>query len=114
GIIGYEINLYMQDYLAKTGTLLVLIFGLFVFLLLRVKISPDAIKTFFEKRQQEREAAEEEKRLQELAAQDQAQNASENITAPPVNNTYEADEEDDLDLENIELKTIPSSQFEIN
>ncbi|QEE50650.1 DNA translocase FtsK [Flavobacterium alkalisoli] len=114
GIIGYEINLYMQDYLAKTGTLLVLIFGLFVFLLLRVKISPDAIKTFFEKRQQEREAAEEEKRLQEIAAQEQAQNTPQNITVPTVNNTYDTDEEDDLDLENIELKTVPSSQFEIN
>lgn len=53
GVIGFEINLFLQSYLGKTGTLLLLIFGLFVFLLLRVKISPDVIKSIFEKKQKE-------------------------------------------------------------
>lgn len=108
GVIGYEMNLFMQDYLGKTGTLLVLIFGLFAFLLLRVKISPDTLKTFFEKRQQEKEATLEEKQLND-------QNL-ENVVTSPV--TAEHTSEEDLydeDLEKIELKTNPpSSQFEIN
>ena len=108
GVIGYEMNLFMQDYLGKTGTLLVLIFGLFAFLLLRVKISPDTLKTFFEKRQQEKEAAMEEKQLND-------QDLENAVTAPV---TAEHTSEEDLydeDLEKIELKTNPpSSQFEIN
>src|SRR5690606_37883462 len=97
GVIGYEINLYMQDYLAKTGTLLVLIFGLVVFLILRIKISPDAIKAYFEKRQQEREAAEEERKLQEMAAQQ----ADSNFTAAPIQtNNSTTPTEPDYDEEN--------------
>jgi S-DNA-T family DNA segregation ATPase FtsK/SpoIIIE len=49
GVIGFEMNDYLQDYLGKTGTLLVLIFGLIVFLIFRIKVSPDAIKNAFEK-----------------------------------------------------------------
>lgn len=118
GVIGYEMNLYMQDFMGKTGTLLVLIFGLFVFLLFRVKISPDAIKTFFEKKQQERLQREEEKAM---AAAMQAENSEdEEIEVTPTPPAYplnmNADEEDydDEELEKIELKTIPPSQFEIN
>jgi S-DNA-T family DNA segregation ATPase FtsK/SpoIIIE len=28
GTVGYELNLFLQDYIGKTGTLLILIFGL--------------------------------------------------------------------------------------
>lgn len=48
GVIGYEVNLFIQDYLGKSGTLLVLMFALAIFLFLKVKISPDAIKALFE------------------------------------------------------------------
>lgn len=51
GIIGYEMNLFMQDYLGKTGTFLSLIFGVFVFLFMRIKISPDFFKSLFEKKE---------------------------------------------------------------
>ena len=49
GVIGFEMNDYLRDYLGKTGTLLVLIFGLMIFLIFRIKISPDGIKNVFEK-----------------------------------------------------------------
>ena len=32
GTIGYELNLFLQDYLGKTGTFLVLLFGLIIYL----------------------------------------------------------------------------------
>lgn len=53
GFVGFETNLFIQDYLGKSGTLLILTFALAVFLFLRVKISPDAIKTFFERKPEE-------------------------------------------------------------
>ena len=49
GVVGYELNQFMQDYIGKTGTLLVLIFGIIIYLIFKIKISPDAVKSFFEK-----------------------------------------------------------------
>lgn len=49
GVIGFEMNAFLQDYLGKPGTLLVLIFGVILFLIFRIKVSPDAIKNAFEK-----------------------------------------------------------------
>jgi S-DNA-T family DNA segregation ATPase FtsK/SpoIIIE len=112
GVIGYEINMYIQDYLGKTGTLLVLVLGLFVYLLFRVKISPDAIKTFFEKKEKE---FEEEPGTEELV-----QDSMANPIATPFDEQITEDngenDIDDEDLDKIELKTVPPtpSMFEIN
>ena len=38
GTIGYEMNLFSQDYLGKTGTLLVLLFGLIIYLIFKINI----------------------------------------------------------------------------
>ncbi|KAF2518798.1 DNA translocase FtsK [Flavobacterium salilacus subsp. salilacus] len=111
GVIGFEVNLFMQDYLGKTGTMLVLIFGLFVFLLLRVKISPDVIKSLFERKQRE---------VQETAENDAI--TPNNITTPTPENaiadyepaiTTDIDESEEDELEKMEL-TVRPSQFEIN
>lgn len=40
GTIGFEINTYLQDYLGKIGTALLLLFVLIVFLAVRFKLSP--------------------------------------------------------------------------
>jgi S-DNA-T family DNA segregation ATPase FtsK/SpoIIIE len=48
GIIGYELNLFLQDYIGKTGTLLILIFGLIVYVIFKLKLSPERIQSFFE------------------------------------------------------------------
>ena len=53
GTIGYELNLFSQDYIGKTGTLLTLIFGLIIYLVFKIKISPEKIKSFFERTQKE-------------------------------------------------------------
>jgi len=53
GTIGYEMNQFFQDYIGKIGTFLILIFGLIIYLLFKIKISPDSIKMFFEKKKKE-------------------------------------------------------------
>jgi len=53
GTIGYELNLFLQDYIGKTGTLLVLIFGLNIYLIFKIKISPEKIQSFFENTKKE-------------------------------------------------------------
>jgi S-DNA-T family DNA segregation ATPase FtsK/SpoIIIE len=48
GVVGYELNLFAQDYIGKTGTLLVLIFGIVIYAIFKMKLSPDKIQSFFE------------------------------------------------------------------
>lgn len=56
GIIGYEMNLFSQDYIGKTGTLLVLIFGLVIYLIFKIKVSPESIHNFIENSKKEIES----------------------------------------------------------
>lgn len=114
GVIGFEMNLFMQDYLGKTGTGLILVFALFLFLIFKVKISPDAIKELFEKKPED-EAEEPEHSITD--------NSSAPVAAaafpPAMENAFNEPEDEDDGLENIELKTVspvtlPPSQFEIN
>jgi len=51
GIIGFEMNLFFQDYIGKIGTILLLILALVSYLIFRLQISPQNIKSFFEKTQ---------------------------------------------------------------
>ena len=53
GTIGYEMNLFLQDYVGKTGTILILIFGLIVYLVFKLNITPESLKLFFDKKKTE-------------------------------------------------------------
>jgi S-DNA-T family DNA segregation ATPase FtsK/SpoIIIE len=53
GTIGYEMNLFFQDYLGKAGTLLVIVLSIIVYIIFKIKVSPDSIKSFFEKKQKD-------------------------------------------------------------
>ncbi|GIZ08707.1 DNA translocase FtsK [Flavobacterium sp. UMI-01] len=48
GVVGYELNLFLQDYIGKTGTLLVLIFGIVIYAIFKMKLSPEKILSYFE------------------------------------------------------------------
>ncbi|UMB54761.1 DNA translocase FtsK [Lutibacter sp. A64] len=47
GIIGFELNNYLQQFLGKTGLLLVLLFLLISYLVIRFKLTPEKIKNLF-------------------------------------------------------------------
>lgn len=49
GVVGYEMNLFLQDYLGKAGTAFVLIFAFIIYLIFKIRISPDSIKALFER-----------------------------------------------------------------
>jgi S-DNA-T family DNA segregation ATPase FtsK/SpoIIIE len=53
GTVGYELNLFLQDYIGKTGTLLVLFFGLIIYVMFKIKLSPERIQSFFENTKKE-------------------------------------------------------------
>ncbi len=96
GTIGYEMNLFSQDYIGRAGTLLVLILGITIYLIFKIKISPDTIKAFFERNKKEM--------ADDLAT----------IKMPVSESSYNLEEfaVKEEDIEEPELK-VPS-QFEIN
>ncbi|MES2573765.1 MAG: DNA translocase FtsK [Bacteroidota bacterium] len=104
GTIGYELNLFSQDYIGKTGTLLVLLFGIVIYLIFKIKVSPEKIKSFFEKTQKEIKT-------------DLSSVAPSNIPAYNLEEFAVAEKEEeteDEELDGIHLKTVSGSQFEIN
>jgi DNA segregation ATPase FtsK/SpoIIIE, S-DNA-T family len=99
GTVGYELNLFLQDYLGKTGALLVLIFGVIIYLVFKIKISPDSIQSFF---QAKKEAIKED--LSPIN----------NATGSLYNLEEFAVEDEDEDLEPRLISETKKSQFEIN
>ncbi|RUT68534.1 DNA translocase FtsK [Flavobacterium cupreum] len=100
GTIGYELNLFSQDYIGKTGTLLALLFGLIVYLIFKIKLSPEKIQSYFDSTKNDIKS--ELSTLKTPAQTESAYNLEEFAVEEP-------DEEPD----NIHLKT-EDTQFEIN
>ena len=96
GTVGYEMNQFIQDYIGKIGTLLAIVFAIVIYLIFKIKISPDTIKTFFEKKQKD-------------IREDIDSLTSADNSGPAYN--LEEFEVKEIELEEPTLKT---SQFEIN
>lgn len=99
GTIGFELNLFLQDYIGKTGTLLTLLFGLIVYLIFKIKLSPEKIQSYFDSTKNELKS--------ELGS----------LNTPKPESAYNLEEfaieEDDPELDNIHLKN-EDTKFEIN
>ena len=97
GTIGYEMNLFSQAYIGKSGTLLVLLLGIIIYLIFKIKISPDTIKAFFERTKKEIDT--------ELTP----------ANRPVSEGLYNLEEFAVAEEEEIEVPILkPASQFEIN
>ncbi len=103
GTIGYEMNLFFQDFVGKTGTILLLVAGLIVYLLFKIKMSPESIKTFFEKKKKE---ITDDINEMKSKSSDGAYNLEE----------YAIDEKEEEPVADFDLGEVlkPTSQFEIN
>jgi DNA segregation ATPase FtsK/SpoIIIE, S-DNA-T family len=98
GTVGYELNLFLQDYIGKTGTLLALLFGLIIYVIFKIKLSPEKIMSFFENTKKEIKT--------DL-------NTAPTTKGESAYNLEEFAVAEENGLENIELKP-KASQFEIN
>ena len=106
GVIGFEMNMFFQDYIGKIGTLLILLFSTAIFLIFKIKISPDAIKTFFENRSAEAENIA-NKSANAVAEHGDAYNLEEFIAD-------EEEMEEPILVDQPEKTWKPTSQFDIN
>ena len=102
GTIGYELNLFLQDYIGKTGTLLTLLFGLIVYLIFKIKVSPEKIQSYFDSTKNELKSELDSIKKPQQQDPESAYNLEEF-----------AIEEEDPGLDNIHLKK-DDTKFEIN
>lgn len=79
GIVGYEIHSFIADYTGIVGTIFVLIFNLTIFLIYKIKMSPDKVKDFLEKKNQ--------------SIEDELIVGEDNITQVPIAETNKIEEE---------------------
>ena len=104
GTVGYELNMFLQDYIGKIGTLLVLFFGLIIYLIFKIKISPDKIQSFFENTKKEIKTG--------LGSTIGNNTSTYNLEEYAVEEAYDYNDEDE-EIEGIHLKAT-GSQFELN
>lgn len=104
GTIGFEINDFLRVFVGNVGTVLILIFGVLIYLFFKVKISPDAIKTYFESKQKQMSED-----LAELQTAKDSNSAAYNLEEYAVEDINDAPEES---IEEPYIK--PASQFELN
>ncbi len=108
GIIGFELNSFFQDLIGKTGTFLIILFGIVIYLIFKIRISPDKIKSWFTKQELEEDLISKQK----------------NSSGTAYILEEFATDEDDLELDKFKFKSDeeelgeitlkPTSQFEIN
>ncbi len=53
GVLGFEINDLLQDYMGKTGTILLLTFLAIVYLVIRLKVTPEKVTALFQSTKKE-------------------------------------------------------------
>lgn len=53
GTLGYELNYLLQDFLGKTGTLLLIVFTVFIYSVFKFGLTPERFKTLFESTKKE-------------------------------------------------------------
>ena len=109
GVIGFEMNAFLQDFIGKTGTLLVLIFGVIIYLIFKIKVSPDKIKTMFESSKNQDLNTSEKVENVNFKTYNLEEFATDEESEKDKKFEFKSDEED---LGEITLK--PISQFEIN
>lgn len=109
GTVGYEMNTFLQDYIGSTGTLLVLVLGIIIYLIYKIKVSPDAIKSFFERKKKE---IDEEMARKKAAAAAATVAVAENPAGYNLEEYATDEEPEDEFIPEPELK--PASKFEIN
>jgi len=104
GTIGYELNLFLQDYIGKTGTLLTLLFGLIIYLIFKIKLSPEKIQSYFDSTKKEFKSE-----LNTLKPAVNEPESAYNLEEFAIKEELESDPE----IDDIHIKTV-DTQFELN
>ncbi len=104
GTIGYEINTFLQDYIGKIGTALLLLFGLITYLAIRFKVTFESIANLFKSAKKD--------------IKDEFSQANDTHTIPPIDNNLSEEAEAiktafDIPLENNKLPVKEEAKPEV-
>lgn len=102
GVVGFEVNAYLQDFIGKAGTMLLLVLGVVIYLIFKVRISPDAIKTFV--KNQKKEVSQEMQQAIDQQKEDELKEQASH--APEVAVTLPTPTEEEEDFGEITLKAV--------
>ena len=113
GLVGYEMNDFMQDYAGKIGVLLLLIFGL-VFIAVRLfNVTPEEIVGFFKSRKEAISSEFKASKARRTQADEEIMKGSVNDEVPVVIDTYTHKTEiPHLEKEKDELQVTTSTESE--
>jgi S-DNA-T family DNA segregation ATPase FtsK/SpoIIIE len=116
GTVGFEMNLFIQDYIGKTGVGLLLTFSVILFLIFKIKVSPDKIKDILERPNKElKDELNQKDLLQDSSFEDNTSSIQDDVVGSTVITAGDDDfiiREDEEAISKIEMKT--TSSFEIN
>ncbi len=100
GVVGFEISAYLQDYLGYSGTVIVLIFSLLIFLVAKFELSTDKVGSYFEKKKEDLKArmpvaenATEAYNLEEFAVDENAEESFEPVVEEKAASKFEINKE---------------------
>jgi len=109
GTVGFEMNLFIQDYIGKVGVGLLLAFSFILFLIFKIKVSPDKIKDILERPNKElKEELNQNDVSKEVSFEDNSKPLAEIV---PTEDDFNSREDEEA-ISKIEMK--PTSSFEIN
>lgn len=107
GMIGFESNDFLQDYIGFIGTLLLLIFVAIVYLVLRLNVTPELVSIYFHKTK--KEVNKEFKNAKEQIGRSEREKVNvkrgqkDNSSKDQVNQTYK--ETSEYEAQNLEVQT---------
>jgi len=99
GVMGFELNSYLQDFIGKIGTVLLLVFATFIYLIFKLNFTPDKILAYFEERRKEmqNELSESHQEVKEKMEETPivSMNGSQQVEPEPiVKSSFEINKED--------------------
>ena len=97
GMIGFETNDFLQDYLGFAGTILLLAFILIVYLVARLNVTPEAVAKYFHKTKKEVSQDFDEAQQQSVSTNTSEENP-ETIEAPIVKENTSTSKETEAEL----------------
>ncbi|MBO0593264.1 DNA translocase FtsK 4TM domain-containing protein [Cellulophaga sp. E16_2] len=124
GLVGYEMNDFMQDYVGKLGVILLLLFGLIVIMVRLFKLTPDHLTAYYQKKKSslskefEDDAAEtySDEEIEALIKKEEKQKVIDTYTHKKDIPAMETQEETKAEVKpeaKAETKTIITKDFEV-
>ncbi|AFU70213.1 cell division DNA translocase FtsK [Psychroflexus torquis ATCC 700755] len=113
GVVGFELNDFLQDYIGKLGVTLILIFTLIIYLVSRLHLTPDALsKSYSKQKKQVKDEVSEVEFQRKPTSEDINKEVEIVIHKNNQDSTKELNVDKDVEIENSYSEKIPNESKE--